>query len=163
MKTTPKITPFLWFNSNAEEAMNYYVSLFKDSKIISVSRYGEGAPFSKGTLMTGEFLLAGQKFLALNGGPQFKFTEAISFLVDCETQREIDEMWNKLSADGEESMCGWVKDKFGLWWQVVPPILGQLLSDKDGAKAGRVMQAMMKMKKIIIQDLVDAANSKHLL
>jgi predicted 3-demethylubiquinone-9 3-methyltransferase (glyoxalase superfamily) len=160
MKTTSKITPFLWFNNNAEEAMNYYVSLFKDSKIINISRYGEGAPFPKGTLMTGEFLLAGQKFLALNGGPQFKFTEAISFLIDCETQREIDEMWNKLSAGGEESMCGWVKDKFGLWWQVVPPILGQLLSDKDGSKAGRVMQSMMKMKKIIIQDLVDAANSK---
>jgi predicted 3-demethylubiquinone-9 3-methyltransferase (glyoxalase superfamily) len=153
-----KITPFLWFDNNAEEAMQYYVSIFPDSKIISTSRYGEGSPFPKGTLLTGVFRLGSQEFMALNGGPRFKFTEAISFLIDCETQEEIDTFWKKLSAGGEESMCGWLKDKYGLWWQIVPPILGQLLSSPDKAKAGRVMQAMLKMKKIIIQDLVDAAN-----
>jgi predicted 3-demethylubiquinone-9 3-methyltransferase (glyoxalase superfamily) len=160
MKIAQKITPFLWFDNNAEEAINYYTSIFRDSKILSISRYGEGAPFPKGTLLTGEFQLGGQRFLALNGGPLFKFTEAVSFLIDCENQAEIDDMWSKLSAGGEESKCGWVKDKFGLWWQVVPPILGQLLSDNDVAKAGRVMQAMMKMRKIVIQDLKDAAGTK---
>ena len=145
-----KITPFLWFDGNAEEAINFYVSIFKNSKILSVARYGEAGPGPKGTVMTASFQLDGQEFVALNGGPQFKFTEAISFWVRCETQEEIDEMWEKLSAGGAKSRCGWLKDKYGLSWQVVPPILGEMLQDKDANKSQRVMAAMMQMDKIDI-------------
>jgi predicted 3-demethylubiquinone-9 3-methyltransferase (glyoxalase superfamily) len=143
-----KITTFLWFDNQAEEAMNFYCSLFKDSKILTVSRYGEAGPGPKGQVMTGTFQLNGQEFMALNGGPEFKFTEAISLFVNCETQHEVDELWEKLSAGGEEGPCGWLKDKYGLSWQIVPTLLGKLLGDKDAAKAQRVMQAMLKMKKI---------------
>ena len=145
-----KITPFLWFDGNAEEAVNFYVSIFKNSKILSVARYGEAGPGPKGTVMTASFQLDGQEFVALNGGPQFKFTEAISFWARCETQEEIDEMWEKLSAGGAKSRCGWLKDKYGLSWQVVPPILGEMLQDKDAKKSQRVMAAMMQMDKIDI-------------
>ena len=145
-----KITPFLWFDGNAEEAINFYVSIFKNSKILSAARYGEAGPGPKGTVMTAAFQLDGQEFVALNGGPQFKFTEAISFWVRCETQEEIDEMWEKLSAGGAKSRCGWLKDKYGLSWQVVPPILGEMLQDKDAKKSQRVMAAMMQMDKIDI-------------
>jgi predicted 3-demethylubiquinone-9 3-methyltransferase (glyoxalase superfamily) len=151
-----KITPFLWFDGNAEEAVNFYTSIFKDSKILSMSYYGDAGPGLKGSVMTASFLLNGLEFIALNGGPHFKFTEAISFSVNCETQSEIDELWSKLSAGGEEQMCGWLKDKFGLSWQIVPPILGKLMSDKDPQKSKRVMQAMMKMKKIDINKLKQA-------
>jgi predicted 3-demethylubiquinone-9 3-methyltransferase (glyoxalase superfamily) len=151
-----KITPFLWFDGNAEEAVNFYTSIFKDSKILGMSYYGDAGPGLKGSVMTASFLLNGQEFIALNGGPHFKFTEAISFSVNCETQSEIDELWSKLSAGGEEQMCGWLKDKFGLSWQIVPPILGKLMSDKDPQKSKRVMQAMMKMKKIDISKLKQA-------
>jgi len=155
-----KITPFLWFDGNAEDAMNFYTSIFKDSKVVNVSRYPEGGPAPKGTLMSGTFQLHGQEFMALNGGPMFKFTEAVSFFVKCETQKEIDEFWEKLSAGGEKSQCGWLKDKFGLSWQIVPPILGELLGDKDPEKSKRVMMAMMKMSKIEIQKLKDAYDGK---
>jgi predicted 3-demethylubiquinone-9 3-methyltransferase (glyoxalase superfamily) len=143
-----KITPFLWFDNQAEEAMNFYVSIFKNSKVLSISRYGEGGPGPVGQVMTGSFELNGQQFMVLNGGPEFKFTEAVSFFVNCETQQEVDELWEKLTAGGEESQCGWLKDKFGLSWQIVPTVLGKLLGDKDAQKAQRVMQAMLKMKKI---------------
>jgi len=149
----PKITPFLWFDTQAEEAANLYVSLFKNSKILSVSRYGEAGPGPKGSVMTITFELDGQKFIALNGGPHFKFTEAISFSVDCKTQEEVDEYWSKLSAGGEEGPCGWLKDKYGLSWQIVPTVLGELLSDPDPQKSKRVMTAMMQMKKIDISGL----------
>lgn len=155
-----KITPFLWFDGNAEEAINFYTSIFKDSKIANVSRYPEGGPGPKGSLMTATFQLHGQEFIALNGGPMFKFTEAISFFVKCETQEEIDEFWEKLSAGGQKSQCGWLKDKFGLSWQIIPPILGQLMGDKDPQKSQRVMMAMMKMTKIEIQKLKDAFDGK---
>jgi predicted 3-demethylubiquinone-9 3-methyltransferase (glyoxalase superfamily) len=156
-----KITPFLWFDGKAEEAMNLYTSVFKNSKIISIKRWAEGSPFPKDQVMQGVFELDGLRFHAFDAGPQFKFTEAISLFVSCETQEEIDHFWNKLTADGgQESMCGWLKDKFGLSWQITPPILGELLGDKDRAKAGRVMDAMMKMKKIIIADLKKAAEQK---
>ena len=145
-----KITPFLWFDGNAEEAVNFYVSIFKNSKVLSIARYGEAGPGPKGTVMTAAFQLNGQEFVALNGGPQFKFTEAISFWVRCETQEEIDEMWEKLSAGGAKSRCGWLKDKYGLSWQVVPPILAEMLQDKDAKKSQRVMAAMMQMDKIDI-------------
>jgi predicted 3-demethylubiquinone-9 3-methyltransferase (glyoxalase superfamily) len=148
-----KITPFLWFDNNAEEAINFYITVFKNAKIGSMSRYGEGAPMPKGTVMSATFSLDGQEFMALNGGPMFKFTEAISLYVNCETQEEIDEKWDKLSAGGEKSRCGWLKDRFGLSWQIIPPILGKYLSDKDPEKSKRVMMAMMKMDKIIIKDL----------
>jgi predicted 3-demethylubiquinone-9 3-methyltransferase (glyoxalase superfamily) len=145
-----KITPFLWYNDNAEEAANFYISVFKDSRIISII----AGP--NGTVMGISFILEGQEFQALNGGPQFKFTEAISLFVKAETQPEIDELWEKLSAGGEKSRCGWLKDKFGLSWQIVPPILGKLLADKDREKSQRVMKAMLKMDKIDIQSLKDA-------
>ena len=145
-----KITPFLWFDGNAEEAVNFYVSIFKNSKVLSVARYGAAGPGPKGSVMTASFQLDGQEFVALNGGPQFKFTEAISFWVRCETQEEIDDMWEKLSAGGAKSRCGWLKDKYGLSWQVVPPILGEMLQDKDAKKSQRVMAAMMQMDKIDI-------------
>ena len=143
-----KITPYLWFNDQAEEAMNFYVSVFKNAKVGEVSRYPEGTPGPKGKVLTANFRLLGQDFIALNGGPEFKFTEAISFFVSCETQQEVDELWAKLTAGGEESQCGWLKDKYGLSWQIVPNLLGELLGDKDPVKAQRVMQAMLQMKKI---------------
>ena len=154
-----KITPFLWFDGKAEEAIKLYTSVFKNSKIININYWGKGSPFPENQVMTGVFELDGQKFYAFDAGPQFKFTEAISFYVDCETQEEIDHFWNKLTADGgQESMCGWLKDKFGISWQIVPPILPKMLTDKDKTKAGRAMQAMMGMKKIIIADLEKAYN-----
>jgi len=148
-----KITPFLWFDNQAEEAMNFYVSIFKNSKTLSCTRYGDAGPGPKGTVIVASFELDGQEFMALNGGPRFKFTEAVSFVVSCETQAEIDEMWGKLSAGGEESQCGWLKDKFGLSWQVVPPILSKLMQNKDPQKSNRVMQALLQMKKIDIATL----------
>jgi predicted 3-demethylubiquinone-9 3-methyltransferase (glyoxalase superfamily) len=154
-----KITPFLWFDGKAEEAISLYTSVFKNSKIINISYWGKGGPFPEGQVMNGIFELDGQQFYAFDAGPQFKFTEAISFFVNCETQEEIDHFWNKLTADGgQESMCGWLKDKFGVSWQIVPPVLGEMLGDKDKARAGRVMRSMMGMKKIIIADLKKAYN-----
>ena len=149
----PRITPFLWFDNNAEEAANFYVSVFKNAKLLNVARYGDAGPGPKGTVMTAEFELDGQQFVALNGGPRFKFTEAISFVVNCETQEEVDYYWERLSEGGEKSHCGWLKDKFGLWWQVVPTILNMLMADKDPQKAQRVMQAMLQMNKIDIEPL----------
>jgi predicted 3-demethylubiquinone-9 3-methyltransferase (glyoxalase superfamily) len=151
-----KIVPFLWFDGQAEEAMNFYTSVFKNSKIGRVTRFGEAGPGPKGSVMTASFELQGQEFLALNGGPQFKFTEAISFLVNCETQEEVDELWEKLSAGGKKGQCGWLKDKFGVSWQIVPTTLGRLMGDKDPEKSKRVMQAMLKMQKIDIQALQQA-------
>jgi predicted 3-demethylubiquinone-9 3-methyltransferase (glyoxalase superfamily) len=159
-----KITPCLWFEDQAEEAANFYVSLFKNSKIGDVTHYDDAAAKvsgrPKGSVLTVEFELEGQPFLALNGGPEFKFTEAVSFAVDCESQEEVDEFWEKLTADGgQESVCGWLKDKYGLSWQIVPKVLNELLKDKDAQKAERVMKAMLKMKKIVIADLEKAASS----
>jgi predicted 3-demethylubiquinone-9 3-methyltransferase (glyoxalase superfamily) len=151
-----KITPFLWFDGKAEEAMNFYVSIFKNSKIVSATRYGEAGPGPKGTVMTAKFELDGQEFVALNGGPQFTFTEAISFVVNCATQQEVDEFWEKLSAGGEKSRCGWLKDKYGLSWQVVPTVLVEMLQDKDAEKSKRVMQAMLQMDKLDINTLKQA-------
>ncbi len=151
-----KITPFLWFDNQAEEAMNFYVSIFKNSKVLSVNRYGDGAPAPKGTVMTANFQLDGQEFTALNGGPMFKFSPAISFVVHCETQAEVDEYWEKLSAGGKENQCAWLDDKFGVSWQIVPNVLIELLSNPDPLKAGRVMQAMMQMTKIDIAGLKQA-------
>jgi predicted 3-demethylubiquinone-9 3-methyltransferase (glyoxalase superfamily) len=148
-----KITPFLWFDKNAEEAMNFYVSIFKNSKVISVSRYPDGSRGEPGMVMTATFQLDGQEIMALNGGPDFKFNEAISFFVTCDTQEEVDSYWNQLSAGGEEVQCGWLKDKFGLSWQIVPTALGELLGDPDPVKAQRVMQAMLQMKKIDVAGL----------
>jgi predicted 3-demethylubiquinone-9 3-methyltransferase (glyoxalase superfamily) len=151
-----KITPFLWFNGQAEEAAKFYTSIFRNSRINKVSRLGEGGPGSGGHVSTVAFELEGREFIALNGGPQFGFTEAISFVVNCETQAEIDEMWAKLTAGGQESRCGWLKDRFGLSWQVVPPTIGQLLSSDDPRRAGRVMQELMTMTKIDLKRLQDA-------
>jgi predicted 3-demethylubiquinone-9 3-methyltransferase (glyoxalase superfamily) len=149
-----KITPFLWFNDKAEEAVNFYVSIFKNSKFGSIARYGEaGAEVSgrpKGTVMTVTFQLDGEEFVALNGGPHFTFTEAISLVVNCETQREVDELWEKLSEGGAKKQCGWLKDKYGLSWQIVPSVLGKLMQDKDAERTNRVMKAMLQMKKIDI-------------
>jgi len=155
-----KITPFLWFDNQAEEAMNFYVSIFKNSKTLSCTRYGDAGPGPKGTVIVASFELDGQEFMALNGGPRFKFTEAVSFVVSCETQAEIDEMWARLSAGGEESQCGWLKDKFGLSWQVVPPILSKLMQDKDPQKSNRVTEALLKMKKIDIATLQRAGEGE---
>jgi predicted 3-demethylubiquinone-9 3-methyltransferase (glyoxalase superfamily) len=151
-----KITPFLWFDGNAEEAMNLYVSVFKNSKIVNVRRYGDAGPGPKGTVMTGTFQIEGQEFFALNGGPKYKFTPAISLFVSCETQQEVDELWEKLSAGGHKDQCGWLQDKFGLSWQIIPTALGKMLGDKDPAKANRVMQAMLQMNKIDIKKLKHA-------
>jgi predicted 3-demethylubiquinone-9 3-methyltransferase (glyoxalase superfamily) len=155
-----KITPFLWFDDKAEEAMNFYVSVFKNSKIRKVTRYGEaGAEVAgrpKGTVMTATFQLNGQEFIALNGGPQFKFTEAISFVVNCETQDEIDEFWEKLSEGGEQVQCGWLKDRYGVSWQIVPTVLDEMMQDKDPKKTNRVMNAMLQMVKIDIKRLQEA-------
>jgi predicted 3-demethylubiquinone-9 3-methyltransferase (glyoxalase superfamily) len=153
-----KITPFLWFDNNAEEALNFYVSIFKNSKVGKVTRYNEASAKAagrpKGSVMTMEFQLEGQNFVAINGGPHFKFTEAISFVVDCETQEEVDYFWEKLTADGgQESQCAWLKDKYGLSWQIVPRVLIEMLQDKDAQKAQRVMEAMLQMRKIDIATL----------
>ncbi len=153
----PKITPFLWFDNQAEEAANFYVSIFKNSKIVKVNRYGEAGPGPKGSAMTVVFQLDGQDFIALNGGPHFKFTEAISFSVDCKTQQEVDTYWEKLSEGGQQVQCGWLKDKYGLSWQIVPSALGELLGDPDPQKSKRVMEAMLKMKKIDIEGLKRAS------
>jgi predicted 3-demethylubiquinone-9 3-methyltransferase (glyoxalase superfamily) len=151
-----KITPFLWFDTQAEAAANLYVSIFKNSKIVSVTRYGETGPGPAGSAMIVAFELEGQRFIALNGGAQFKFTEAISFSVDCKTQEEVDHFWEKLSDGGESGQCGWLKDKYGLSWQINPTVLGELLTDRDPAKSKRVMQAMLGMKKIDIAGLQKA-------
>ena len=148
-----KITPFLWFDGKAEEAMKFYVSIFKNSKAGRVVRYGEAGPGPKGTVMTAVFQLDGQEFIALNGGPQFRFSQAVSFVVNCKIQKEVDELWEKLSAGGQQQMCGWLKDKFGLSWQIVPTALPELLSDPDPAISQSVMKAMMQMKKIDIEGL----------
>lgn len=153
----PRITPFLWFDDRAEEAMNFYTSIFKNSKVGRVSRCGDAGPGPKGSVMSATFTLEGQDFMALNGGPMFAFTPAISFIVNCETQEEVDELWEKLSEGGSKERCGWLKDKFGLSWQIIPSILGQLLADKDSAKSARVMQAMLQMTKIEIEGLKRAA------
>ena len=152
-----QITPFLWFDDQAEEAVKFYTSIFKNSKIKKVARYPEGSPGPAGSVMTVEFKLNGQEFIALNGGPIFRFNESVSFVVNCRTQAEVDHFWKKLSAGGKEVQCGWLKDKYGLSWQIVPTALGKLMSTKDAAKSRRVMQAMLKMNKIIIADLDKAA------
>ncbi len=151
-----KITPFLWFDNQAEEAANFYASVFKNSKIGTVSRYGEAGPGPKGTVMLVTFQPEGEEFMALNGGPLFKFTEAISLSVNCQTQEEVDELWEKLSAGGEKGRCGWLKDKYGLSWQINPIVLGEMLNDKDLEKSNRVMQAMLQMDKIDIGKLKEA-------
>lgn len=148
-----KITPFLTFDSQAEQAANFYVSIFKNSRIISVSRYGEAGPAPAGSVMSVEFELEGQPFYALNGGPHFTFTDGISLYVSCETQAEVDELWDKLAEGAESVQCGWVKDKFGVSWQIIPTALARLLNDPDRARAQNVMRAMLQMKKIIIADL----------
>jgi len=151
-----KITPFLWFDSEAEEAMNFYVSIFKDSKVNKVTRYGEAGPGTPGTVMSAEFTLNGTDFYALNGGPVFKFSPATSFFIHCETQEEVDHYWNKLGEGGKPNQCGWLDDKFGVTWQVVPDALGTYLNDPDKKKAKNVMQAMMKMTKLDIAKLKEA-------
>ena len=156
MSITQKITTFLWFDNNAEEAVNLYTSLFKNSKILSVTRNGEGGPGPKGSVLVISFQLDGQQFAALNGGPTFKFSEAISLVVNCETQEEVDHFWEKLGAAGQKGQCGWLKDKFGVSWQIVPTVLPQLLQDKDPQKAKRAMDAMMKMTKLDIKTLEEA-------
>jgi predicted 3-demethylubiquinone-9 3-methyltransferase (glyoxalase superfamily) len=148
-----KITPFLWFDHQAEEAANFYTSIFKNSRILNISRYGEGGPGPEGTVMTVTFQLNGQEFTALNGGPIFKFTEAISFFVHCETQDEVDELWEKLSEGGEEGQCGWLKDKYGVSWQIIPTALMEMLQDKNAEKSKRVMEAMLQMRRIDIKAL----------
>jgi len=151
-----KIIPFLWFDGNAEEAMNFYVSVFKNSKLGTITRYGDAGPGPKGAVITGTFQIDGQNFYALNGGPQFKFSSAISFFVNCETQQEVDELWGKISAGGETMRCGWLKDKFGVTWQIVPTILGELLHGKDAKKSQSAMKAMMQMTKLDIAKLQQA-------
>jgi predicted 3-demethylubiquinone-9 3-methyltransferase (glyoxalase superfamily) len=152
----PKITPFLWFDHQAEEAMNFYVSIFKNSKVGTITRYGDAGPGPKGTVMSVTFELDGQQFMALNGGPLFHFTEAISLFVNCETQQEVDELWEKLSAGGQKSRCGWLKDKFGLSWQIIPSGLMTALGNKDPEKAKRAMQAMLQMDKIDLDRIKQA-------
>jgi predicted 3-demethylubiquinone-9 3-methyltransferase (glyoxalase superfamily) len=155
-----KITPFLWFDGKAEEAMNFYTSIFKNSKVLNVARYGDAGPGSKGSVMTAQFQIEGHEFVALNGGPQYKFTPAVSFVVNCTTQDEVDDLWTKLSAGGQEMPCGWLTDKFGLSWQIIPTVLPELLTSKDTQKAQRVMQAMMAMTKIDIAALKRAADQR---
>jgi predicted 3-demethylubiquinone-9 3-methyltransferase (glyoxalase superfamily) len=154
-----KITPFLWFDHQAEEAAAFYASIFPNSKVVKVSRYGEAGPGPAGSAMTVEFQLEGQSFVALNGGPHFKFTEAISFVVNCQTQDEVDSYWEKLSAGGAQVQCGWLKDKFGLSWQIVPIALVELLSNPDPEKSRRVMKAMLTMKKLDIRALKQACEN----
>lgn len=151
--TVQKITPFLWFDTQAEEAANFYTSIFKNSRITNVARYGEAGPGPAGSVMTVSFELEGQAFTALNGGPQFNFTEAVSFFVNCADQQEVDELWGKLTSGGEEGPCGWLKDKYGLSWQIVPMALMQMLGDPDPEKARRVTEAMFQMKKIDVPAL----------
>jgi len=151
-----KITPFLWFDKQAEEAANFYTSIFKNSKVVGIMRYGEAGPGPKGTVMSVTFQLDGQEFTALNGGPMFTFSPAISFFVNCETQEEVDELWEKLSEGGEKQRCGWLKDKYGVSWQIVPTVLGEMLQDKDPEKSKRVMNAMLQMNKIDIKSLKQA-------
>jgi predicted 3-demethylubiquinone-9 3-methyltransferase (glyoxalase superfamily) len=151
-----KIAPFLWFDNQADEAAHFYVSIFPNSRIVSTTRYGDVGPQPKGTVMTVGFELDGQAFIALNGGPHFKFTEAISFVVNCETQKELDHFWEKLTEGGKEIECGWLKDKYGLSWQIVPTVLSKLMQDKDPAKSQRVMQALLQMKKLDIATLLKA-------
>ena len=151
-----KITPFLWFNDNAEEAIKFYLTIFKNSKVGEITRYGDAGPGPKGSMMSASFELNGQEFIALNGGPHFTFTEAISFVINCENQSEVDYYWQKLTEGGKPSMCGWLKDKFGLSWQVVPTALPKLLKHKDPQKSTRVMNAMLKMQKLDIKVLEEA-------
>jgi predicted 3-demethylubiquinone-9 3-methyltransferase (glyoxalase superfamily) len=151
-----KITTCLWFDDQAEEAARFYTSVFKNSRIHEVTYYGEGAPRPAGSVLTVRFELDGQEFLALNGGPLYKFTEAVSFMVNCKTQKEVDRLWEKLSAGPETEQCGWLKDKYGVSWQIIPTVLGKMLSDPDPARAARVMQALMRMKKLDIQGLKKA-------
>jgi predicted 3-demethylubiquinone-9 3-methyltransferase (glyoxalase superfamily) len=151
-----KITPNLWFDTEAEEAANFYTSIFKDSEVVEVSHYGEAGPRPAGMVLTVTFRLHGQEFTALNGGPDFKFNEAMSLLVNCESQAEVDDLWERLSEGGEQGPCGWLKDKFGVSWQIAPTVLGELLQDKDSEKANRVMKAMLQMKKIDIAGLQEA-------
>jgi len=153
----PEITPFLWFDTEGEDAANFYTSVFPNSKIVDVARYGSAGPRPEGTVMTVSFELDGKRFVALNGGPDFKFNESVSFLVNCKTQDEVDAYWSKLSEGGEEGPCGWLKDKYGLSWQIVPTALNELLGDPDREKAQRVMKAMLSMKKIEIDALERAA------
>lgn len=156
-----KITPFLWFDGKAEEAVNFYVSLFPNSKVVTISRYGNEVPAMKGKVLTAVFQIDGQEFMAIDGGPQFHFTEALSMLVHCEDQTEVDKLWNALTADGgAESQCGWLKDKYGLSWQIVPNALGEMMSAGDPVKGGRMMQALMKMKKLDIAELKKAYEGK---
>lgn len=151
-----KITPFLWFDGKAEEAMTFYVSIFKNSKAITIGRYGEEGPGPAGSVMMARFELDGVEFIALNGGPEYSFTPAVSFFVDCATQEEVDDLWERLSEGGEKGRCGWLKDQFGLSWQIVPALLGELLQDDDDEKSGRAVQAMMQMDKIDMRKLQDA-------
>ncbi|WP_406873993.1 VOC family protein [Aminobacter sp. P9b] len=151
-----KITPFLWFDNQAEEAVNFYISVFRNAKVGKVTRYGEAGPGPAGTVMVAEFELEGMRFTALNGGPMFKFTEAISMVVDCKDQAEVDHFWDRLSEGGQPGQCGWLKDRFGLSWQIVPEALPRLLGDPDPAKAGRVMQAMLQMTRIEVAKLEKA-------
>jgi predicted 3-demethylubiquinone-9 3-methyltransferase (glyoxalase superfamily) len=152
----PKITLFLWFDNNAEEAIQFYTSIFKNSKVGNITRYGDAGPGPKGSVMTATFEIEGQAFMALNGGPHFKFTEAISLFVSVDTQQEVDELWEKLSAGGQKSRCGWLKDKFGISWQIIPKALGELMGDKDPRKSQSVMKAMLQMDKIDIARLKEA-------
>jgi predicted 3-demethylubiquinone-9 3-methyltransferase (glyoxalase superfamily) len=156
MTKKPKITTFLWFDNNAEEAIRFYMSIFKDGKILEEARWGEGGPVPKGSLMTARFQLLGQEFMALNGGPLYRFNEAISLFIDCENQQQVDELWEKLSAGGEPGRCGWLKDKYGLSWQVVPTVLGEMMRDKDPVKSKRVVDAMLLMNKLDIKRLQQA-------
>jgi predicted 3-demethylubiquinone-9 3-methyltransferase (glyoxalase superfamily) len=151
-----KITPFLWFDGKAEEAMRFYVSIFKNSKVGAITRYGDAGPGPKGTVMVVTFQLDGQEFIALNGGPQFTFSPAISFVVNCETQEEVDAFWEKLSEGGEKLQCGWLRDKYGLSWQIVPTVLGEMMQDEDAEKSQRVMKAMLQMNKLDIERLEQA-------
>ncbi len=155
-----KITPFLWFDGKAEEAMNFYVSVIPNSKVLGVTCVGEAGPGPKGSVLTANFMLHGLEFVALNGGPKFKFTEAVSFVINCETQDEVDRYWNTLSAGGSTDACGWLKDKYGLSWQIVPVQLMQMIGDKDSQKAGRAMSAMLKMKKLDLGELQRAFDGK---
>jgi predicted 3-demethylubiquinone-9 3-methyltransferase (glyoxalase superfamily) len=155
------ITPFLWFNNQAEEAVNFYTSIFPNSRIGAISRYGEEGPGLKGSVMVVTFQLLGQNFMALNGGPQFAFTPAISFVVNCETQEEVDELWEKLSAGGRKDRCGWLQDKYGVSWQIVPTALGRLMSSGDPEKSRRVMKALLQMDKLEISRLEEAAKGEQ--
>jgi predicted 3-demethylubiquinone-9 3-methyltransferase (glyoxalase superfamily) len=156
-----KIVPFLWFDGNAEEAMNFYTSIFKNSKVGQITRCGDAGPGPKGSVLTAKFQIEGQEFMALNGGPEFKFTPAISFFVNCETQKEVDELWEKLLAGGKAMQCGWLTDKFGISWQIIPKALMEFLGDKDPQKSQRVMKAMMKMMKIDVEGLKRAYEGKE--